>query len=56
MMTNFNLPLDANLVSSIVIHPASLFHITELNLSNSDLIALVTNNKVVDSVRNYEKL
>jgi hypothetical protein len=37
----------------LVIHPASLFHTTELNLSNSDLVALVTNVRVVDPVRNY---
>lgn len=55
--------LNHNMLSAIspvpgtfVIHPASVFHTTELNLSDIDLIALVTNIKVVDSVRNYEKL
>jgi hypothetical protein len=41
---------------TFVIHPAGVFHTTELNLSDQDLIALVTNVKVVDNVRNYEKL
>jgi hypothetical protein len=41
---------------TFVIHPSSLFHTTELNLSDRDLVALVTNVKVVDSVRNYSKL
>lgn len=41
---------------TFVIHPASIFHNTELNLSNKDLIALVTNIRVVDKVRNYEKI
>jgi hypothetical protein len=39
-----------------VIHPASLFHMTEPNLSNTDLTALVTNVRVVDPVRNYSLL
>ena len=41
---------------TFVIHPASVFHTTELNLSDEDLIAYVTNVKVVESVRNYVKL
>jgi hypothetical protein len=39
-----------------VIHPASIFHTTELNLSNKDLIAVVSNIRVIDDVRNYEEL
>jgi len=41
---------------SFIIHPASLFHTTELNLSDIDLIALVSNIKIVDNVRNYVEL
>jgi Putative 2OG-Fe(II) oxygenase len=41
---------------TFVIHPAGLFHTTELNLSDIDLIALVTNVKVIDDVRNYVEL
>ena len=41
---------------TFVIHPAGTFHTTELNLTDKDLIALVTNVKVVDPVRNYERL
>jgi hypothetical protein len=40
----------------LIIHPASVYHTTELNLSNSDLVALVTNVKVVDPIRNYVRL
>jgi len=37
----------------LVIHPASTFHTSEVNLGSEDTIALVTNIKVVESVRNY---
>jgi|GEM_PF-3784325 hypothetical protein len=55
--------LNHNMLSAIrplpgtfVIHPASVFHTTELNLADIDLIALVTNIKVIDDVRNYVEL
>jgi len=41
---------------TFIIHPAYVFHTTELNFSHTDLLALVTNIKVVDDVRNYERL
>ncbi len=37
----------------LVIHPASTFHTSEINLGSEDTIALVTNIKVIESVRNY---
>lgn len=44
------------IAGKFIIHPASLFHITELNLCEIDLMALVTNIKIVDDVRKYEQL
>ena len=40
----------------LIIHPASVFHTTELNFSGTDLVALVTNIRVADPVRNYVRL
>jgi hypothetical protein len=40
----------------LVIHPASTFHTSEINLGSEDTIALVTNIKIVESVRNYVTL
>ena len=39
-----------------IIHSGSIVHTTELNTSDKDLIALVTNIKIVDDVRNYVEL
>ena len=39
-----------------LMHSASVFHTTEANLGSVDTVALVTNIKVVESVRNYVKL
>jgi hypothetical protein len=41
---------------TLIIHPASVFHTSELNLGTIDTIALVTNIKVVDVVRHYVTL
>lgn len=41
---------------TLVIHPASTFHTSEINLGSVDTIALATNIKVVESVRNYVTL
>lgn len=41
---------------TFVVHPASLFHTSEINLGKVDTVALVTNIKVVESVRNYVTL
>ena len=46
----------APLPGMLVIHPASIFHTTEPNLSDLDLVALVTNVRVVDPVRGYVRL
>ena len=43
-------------IGTFVIHPSSIYHTTELNLSDIDLIALVTNIKIIDDVRNYVEL
>jgi len=44
------------LPGTFIVHPASIFHTTELNLGLADTIALVTNIKVVETVRNYVTL
>jgi len=41
---------------TFVIHPASVYHTSEMNIGNKDTIALVTNIKVAETVRNYVKL
>ena len=41
---------------TFVIHPASIFHTTELNLTDEPLIAFVSNIRVVEPVREYEEL
>ena len=43
-------------LGTFTIHPSSIFHTTEVNLGSVDTIALVTNIKVVESVRNYVTL
>jgi hypothetical protein len=40
----------------LLMHSASVFHTTEANLGSVDTVALVSNIKVVESVRNYVKL
>ena len=39
-----------------MMHTASVFHTTEANLGSVDTVALVTNIKIIESVRNYIKL
>jgi hypothetical protein len=61
MMKNKKLNHDMLKVVSPVegtffIHPSHIFHTTELNLSDTDLIALVTNIKVVDEHSEYLEL
>jgi hypothetical protein len=41
---------------TFIIHPSSVFHTSEANLGTQDTIALVTNIKIIDTVRNYVKL
>ena len=43
-------------VGTFLIHPASTFHTSEVNLGSEDTIALVTNIKIIESVRNYVTL
>lgn len=38
---------------TLTIHPASVFHTSEINLGSVDTVALATNIKVVETVRNY---
>lgn len=40
----------------LVIHPAHIFHTSEVNLGNRDTIALVSNIRVIDPVRYYIQL
>lgn len=56
-LLNHNMLLPVSPVPGLfMLHPASLFHTTEANLGSKDTVALVTNIKVVESVRNYVKL
>jgi hypothetical protein len=41
---------------TFVIHPAHLFHTAETNIGSIDTIALVTNIRVVEPVRNYVEI
>jgi len=41
---------------TLVIHPSSVFHTAELNLTDEPILAFVTNIKVKETVRVYEKL
>ena len=38
---------------TFLIHPASVYHTSEMNKGNADTVALVTNIKVAETVRNY---
>jgi hypothetical protein len=49
---NMLLPISP-IPGTFLIHPASVFHTSEINLGNIDTIALVSNIKVVETVRNY---
>lgn len=40
----------------LVIHPAHIFHTSEVNLGSEDTVALVTNIRVVDPTRIYAPL
>ena len=56
-LLNHNMLLPVSpLPGLFAMHPASIFHTTEPNIGSEDTIALVTNIKVVESVRNYVKL
>ena len=56
-LLNHNMLIPVSPVPGLfMMHPASVFHTTEANLGSKDTIALVTNIKVVESVRNYVKL
>ena len=41
---------------TFLIHPASVYHTSEMNIGNVDTVALVTNIKVSETVRNYVTL
>ena len=56
-LLNHNMLLPVSpLPGLFAMHPASIFHTTEPNIGSEDTVALVTNIKVVESVRNYVKL
>lgn len=40
----------------LIIHPAHIFHTSEVNLGGADTVALVTNIRVVDPARHYIRL
>jgi hypothetical protein len=56
-LLNHNMLIPVSPVPGLfMMHSASMFHTTEANLGSRDTIALVSNIKVVESVRNYVKL